>query len=175
MYSIKVVMENKNIRKRVLPEARTKIIDLYKNGTTYKAIAEFCDITTGTVGSILKQAGVVRRQTSTGFPVPDKDPNTVGSHGIGYWHMNLNIKSKPIGLVAQISRKVYASPPGYPNKSSMLMGWHMDIVYIKHDKSKLKYLKPKETKLPSPPTETRESFLTRMKNKFYLPTAISID
>ena len=38
----------------------------------------------------------------------------------------------------------------------------------------MKYLKPKVLETSSPPTETRESFLARMKNKFSLPTDIVI-
>ena len=53
----------KRIRKKVIPSIRQKIVSLYENGNTYKIIAAATDVTTGTVGSILKQAGVVRRQT----------------------------------------------------------------------------------------------------------------
>ena len=110
------------IRKKVIPSIRQKIVSLYENGNTYKIIAAATDVTTGTVGSILKQAGVVRRQTVTGFPVPDTNPNSPKTYGKGYWHMNLNIPKKSLGTMSKVTSKLTCGPNGYPNKSSMLMG-----------------------------------------------------
>jgi len=67
-------------------------------------------------------AGVVRRQTVTGFPVPDTNPNSPKTYGKGYWHMNLNIPKKSLGTMSKVTSKLTCGPNGYPNKSSMLMG-----------------------------------------------------
>jgi len=117
-----VCMKKLRIRKKVIPSIRQKIVSLYENGNTYKIIAAATDVTTGTVGSILKQAGVVRRQTVTGFPVPDTNPNSPKTYGKGYWHMNLNIPKKSLGTMSKVTSKLTCGPNGYPNKSSMLMG-----------------------------------------------------
>tara|TARA_R110000824_G_scaffold73931_6_gene188215 strand:+ start:405 stop:572 length:168 start_codon:yes stop_codon:yes gene_type:complete len=51
----------------------------------------------------------------------------------------------------------------------------MDIVYIEKDKSKLSFLNEKKITIIDPPTESRESFLRRMKEKFSLSPGIIID
>ena len=115
-------MKKKRIRNRLTNKVKNSVVALYKNGRTYKHISTVLGLTTGSVGSVLKQSGVVRKQTVAGFPIPDKDPRKLGSHGIGYWHMNLDIKPKPLGVLIRSTERVSNTHGGnYPNKSSILM------------------------------------------------------
>tara|TARA_R110000751_G_C13690223_1_gene472242 strand:+ start:298 stop:588 length:291 start_codon:yes stop_codon:yes gene_type:complete len=94
-------MDDKAIRKTVSKKKRNQAINFYKNGQTYKYISSVLGLTTGTVGSILKKANVARRKNAAGFPVPNKDPNDFKNYGIGYWHMNLVVRSIPLQIKSE--------------------------------------------------------------------------
>ena len=98
-------MKKKRIRNRLTDKVKNSVVALYKNGRTYKHISNVLGLT-----------------TVAGFPIPDKDPRKLGSHGIGYWHMNLDIKPKPLGVLIRSTERVSNTHGGnYPNKSSILM------------------------------------------------------